>query len=95
MADSDTLKAEIEALKKETQELNGLTLATGVILTQLLQRICARELNPQQAAGKIMETAREGIEGFAKQTNAGEVMKGRALEAVEQYEEQIRSALRD
>lgn len=95
MADNDTLRAEIEALEKETQELNGLTLATGVILTQLLQRICARELNPQQAAGKIMETAREGIQSFAEQTNAGDVMKGRALAAVEQYEEQIRSALRD
>ncbi len=84
---------EIARLKQENAELAGLALATGVILTQLLQRICARELNPQAAAGRIMQTARDGIEGFSAATNADPVMKKRALEAVTQYEEQIRNAL--
>jgi uncharacterized membrane-anchored protein YhcB (DUF1043 family) len=93
MADSTDTQAAIADLRRETAELSGLALATGVLLTQLLQRISARELNPQAAAGRIMETAREGIENFAAQTNADPVMKARALKAVEQYEEQIRSAL--
>lgn len=94
MADTTDLQATIADLKRETAELSGLALATGVILTQLLQRISARELNPQAAAGRIMTQARDAIEGFAAQaTNADPVMKARALKAVEQYEEQIRSAL--
>lgn len=86
----------IERLKRENAELSGLALATGVILTQLLQTICRRELNPQGAAGRIMTDARTAIEGFtAKLENADPVMKARALEAVKQYEDQIRSVLRD
>jgi hypothetical protein len=42
-----------------------------------------------------MTTAREGIEGFTKQNASDPVMKARALEAVNQYEAQIRAALRD
>jgi len=84
---------EIAKLKRENAELQGLSLATGVILTQLLQTICKRELNPQAAAGRIMQNARDGIEGFASATHADPVMKQRALRAVEQYEEQIRSVL--
>jgi hypothetical protein len=93
MADLKDTNAAIAALKRENAELNGLALATGVILTQLLQTICRRELNPQAAAGRIMTSAREGIEGFAVATNADPVMKKRALEAVQQYEDQIRSVL--
>ena len=89
---NDTNEA-IAQLKRENAELSGLVLATGVILTQLLQSICRRELNPQAAAGRIMQTAREGIEGFAAETNADPVLKKRALEAVQQYEDQIRSVL--
>lgn len=86
---------EIERLKKENAELSGLALATGVILTQLLQQICQRELNPQGAATKIIGNAREGIEAFTARTgNENPVMKQRALDAVTQYEEQIRSVLR-
>lgn len=86
---------EIERLKKENAELSGLALATGVILTQLLQQICQRELNPQGAATKIISNAREGIEAFSARTgNENPVMKQRALDAVTQYEEQIRSVLR-
>lgn len=93
MADSSNTTQEIAALKREDAELEGLVLATGVILTQLLQRICARELNPQAAAGRIMESARGAIEGFTSQTNADQITKDRALEAVRQFEEQIKSVL--
>jgi hypothetical protein len=94
MADSKDTNEAIDQLKRENAELNGLVLATGVILTQLLQSICLRELNPQAAAGKIMTNAREAIEGFTAHSGADPVMKARALDAVDQYEEQIRSVLR-
>jgi hypothetical protein len=94
MSDLKDTNAAIEQLKRENAELNGLMLATGVILTQLLQSMCLRELNPQAAAGKIMSHAREAIEGFTAASGADLVMKTRALEAVTQYEEQIRSVLR-
>lgn len=93
MTDGTTTTGAIAQLELENAELAGLALATGVILTQLLQRICARELNPQAAAGRIMTQARDAIEGFAEQSDADPVMKARALQAVGQYEEQIRSAL--
>ncbi|HMN37319.1 MAG TPA: hypothetical protein PKD49_06360 [Hyphomicrobium sp.] len=89
---TDTDKT-IEELQRQSTELSGMMLATGVILTQLLQSICKRELNPQAAAGRIMQTAREGIESFTSETNADPQMKKRALEAVQQYEDQIRSVL--
>lgn len=93
MADVGALETEIAKLKREVAELNGLSLATGVILTQLLQTICRRELNPQGAATKIVENARQAVEGFTAATNADPAMKKRALEAVTQYEDQIRSVL--
>jgi hypothetical protein len=93
MANSTETNDAIAALKREDAELEGLMLATGVILTQLLQRICARELNPQQAASRIMESAREAIEGFTTATNADPVTKKRALDAVQQFEDQIKSVL--
>jgi hypothetical protein len=83
----------IAKLTRENAELSGMMLATGVILTQLLQSICKRELNPQGAATRIMQTAREGIESFSTATQADAVMKARALEAVKQYEDQIKSVL--
>lgn len=91
MADATT--ARLEKLERENAELSGMMLATGVILTQLLQSICKRELNPQGAATRIMGAAREGIEGYAAATDADPRLKKRALEAVQQYEEQIRSVL--
>ncbi len=93
MSDTSDVHAQLAKLQRENAELSGMTLATGVILTQLLQRICARELNPQAAAGRIMTQARDAIEGFAAAEHADPVMKARALDAVKQYEEQIRSAL--
>lgn len=93
MADlKDTTEA-INQLKRETAELSGLALATGVILTQLLQSMMKREMNPQGAASKVINNAREAIEGFTSHADADPVMKARALEAVKQYEDQIRSVL--
>lgn len=83
----------IAKLKRENAELSGMVLATGVILTQLLQSNCKRELNPQGAATRIMSNARDAIEGFSNATQADAVMKARALDAVKQYEEQIKSVL--
>ena len=40
MTDLTDLNDQIAKLKRETAELAGLSLATGVILTQLLQKIC-------------------------------------------------------
>ena len=93
MTDLKDVEKAIVELKRENAELSGLALATGVILTQLLQSNCKRELNPQAAAGRIMGNAREAIEGFTSATHADPVMKRRALDAVAQYEEQIRSVL--
>lgn len=93
MADVTDTSEAIAQLKRENAELSGLALATGVILTQLLQSICQRELNPQRAAGKIMTNARDAIEGFSASTKVDPVTKARALEAVQQYEDQIRSVL--
>jgi hypothetical protein len=97
MADAADIKEEIEQIKRENAQLSGLALATGVILTQLLQTIASRELNPQGAATKIVNNARSAIEAFQPET-PGErdpIMKERALEAVKQYETQLRSVLRD
>lgn len=93
MSEVEDLKAAVAALKRENAELSGLSLATGVILTQLLQTICAREMNPQAAATKIVSNARNAIEGFTSQADSDPVMKARALDAVKQYEDQIRSVL--
>jgi hypothetical protein len=83
----------IAQLKRENAELSGLALATGVILTQLLQANCRRELNPQAAASRIMTNARDAIQGFSSANDVDAVMKARALEAVQQYEDQIKSVL--
>lgn len=86
---------EVEALKREVAELSGLVLATGVLFTQLLQSNLKRELNPWQAATKMLTDARTAIEGFNPET-MGErdpAMKQRALDALTQYEQQLRSVL--
>ncbi len=95
MPQSQDIHEALERLARENAELNGLVLATGVILTQLLQSMCLRELNPQAAATGIVTNAEAAIEGFkpeeARPLDA--VMKARALQAVKQYEEQLRSVL--
>lgn len=95
MTDAPITPETVAALKREIAELSGLSLATGVILTQLLQTSCKRELNPQTAAGRIMKDARDAIEAFTTHSGSDPVMKSRALAAVAQYEDQIRSVLRD
>ena len=95
MSDNKDLQAAIEHLQRENAELNGLILATGVILTQLLQQMTLRELNPQAGATRIVTNAQKAIEAF--RTDEGgqlaTVMKDRALAAVKQYEDQLRSVL--
>ena len=93
MSESTNTEKTLADLKREVAELSGLSLATGVILTQLLQKIASREMNPQGAAGQIVNNARAAIEGFTASQNSDPVMKARALEAVQQYEDQIRSVL--
>jgi hypothetical protein len=95
MAESKDTNEAIAELKREIAELSGLSLATGVILTQLLQKIASREMNPQGAAGQIVNNARAAIEGFTAQQNSDPVMKPRALEAVKQYAVQFRSVRRE
>ena len=94
MTDGKDKDETIAELKREVTELSGLSLATGVILTQLLQTICSRELNPQGAVDKIVKNARDGIEAFSTQNSSDPAMKERALDAIQQYEDQIRSVLR-
>ena len=93
MADATAMNEEIERLKREVTELSGLSLATGVILTQLLQTICKRELNPQEYASTVVDNARAGIEAFTEANSSDPAMKQRALHAVQQYEDQLRSVL--
>lgn len=94
--DKDTDK-QIELLMRENAQLSGLALATGVLLTQLLQSILKTQLNPQAAATQIMSNAREAIDAFTPDTSGERdpIMKSRALDALKQYEAQIRSVLRD
>ncbi|HET6389864.1 hypothetical protein [Hyphomicrobium sp.] len=95
MADSIDTNQAIADLKREVAELSGLSLATGVILTQLLQKIASREMNPQASATAIVNNARNAIESFTEREGSDPAMKSRALAAVKQYEDQIRSVLRD
>jgi hypothetical protein len=95
MSDTKSLQDAVDALSRENAELNGLVLATGVILTQLLQSMTLRELNPQNAATRIVTNAQKAIEGFMPEDSRplDNVMKARALAAVKQYEDQLRSVL--
>lgn len=95
MADVNDKNEALNELKREIAELSGLALATGVLLTQLLQSNLKRELNPWNAATKMMNEARSAIEGFNPETTGERdpAMKQRALDALTQYETQIRSVL--
>jgi hypothetical protein len=95
MPDTPDTQQALERLQRENAELRGLALATGVILTQLLQTITLREMNPQNAATKTITNAEKAIEGFQPDASEplGDVMKDRALKAVKQYETQLRSVL--
>lgn len=95
MTDTTDPTETIAQLKLEVAELSGLVLATGVLLTQLLQSNLKRELNPWNAATKMMNEARGAIEGFNPETDGERdpAMKQRALDALKQYEEQLRSVL--
>jgi hypothetical protein len=95
MSSTKDVNETLHRLKRENAELSGLALATGVILTQLLQTMTMRELNPQRVATKIISNAAEAIEVFepreAEALDAA--MRESALKAVKYYEEQLRSVL--
>lgn len=95
MTDPTDKTEEIAQLKHEVAELSGLALATGVLLTQLLQSNLKRELNPWNAATKMLTDARTAIQNFPPETTGERdpVMKQRALDALDQYEQQLRSVL--
>ncbi len=94
MTDSKDTQEALDRLARDNAELRGLVLATGVILTQLLQTITLREMNPQNAATKTITNAEKAIEGFKPEDEPyGDIMKARALKAVKQYETQLRSVL--
>jgi hypothetical protein len=95
MTDTRDIDEALQRLARENAELRGLALATGVILTQLLQTITLREMNPQNAATKVVTNAERAIEGFTPDPDEpyGDAMKARAREAVKQYEKQLRSVL--
>lgn len=95
MTDSKDIHEALDRLARENAELRGLALATGVILTQLLQTMTLRELNPQAAATKLVTNAEKAIEGFKPEESEPHepIMKARALQAVKQYEKQLRSVL--
>lgn len=95
MTDLNEIKKAVDQLARENAELRGLSLATGVILTQLLQAMTLRELSPQGAATKTITNAQKAIESFEPDAKEPleSVMKERALKAVKQYEDQLRSVL--
>jgi len=95
MTDTNDIQDALDRLARENAELRGLALATGVILTQLLQTITLREMNPQGAATKVIGNAEKAIAGFKPDESEplSDVMKERAIEAVKQYETQLRSVL--
>ncbi len=95
MTDTKDTDEALERLARENAELRGLMLATGIILTQLLQTITLRELNPQNAATKIVTNAEKAIEGFKPDESEPQdaLMRECALKAVKQYETQLRSVL--
>lgn len=91
----EDINAAIERLTQENAELNGMVLATGVILTQLLQAMTLRELNPWNSATRIVNNAQSAIEGFAANDSSprAQAVKERALTAIKQFEDQLRSVL--
>jgi hypothetical protein len=95
MSTAPDLNETIERLTRENAQLSGLVLATGVLLTQLLQSNLKRELNPWKSATKMLDEARTAIEGFKPDTPGEQnpAMKERALEALAQYDEQIKAVL--
>lgn len=95
MSDATPTNETIERLTRENAQLSGLVLATGVLLTQLLQANLKRELNPWKSAEKMLGEARAAIEGFKPETTGEQnpAMKQRALDALTQFEDQIKSVL--
>jgi hypothetical protein len=93
MTKTTDLNEALDVLARQNAELGGLALATGAILTHLLQTMCLRELNPQGAATKIITNAAKAIDDFKPGESGPHDAARKALEAVQQYEERIRAVL--
>jgi len=95
MSDIQDTNDAIEQLARENAKLRGQMLATGVILTQLLQANCMTQLNPRGYAVKIMKNASDAVEGFKPEDEEKltALMKETALTTVQQYDDQIQSIL--
>ena len=70
MSEPKDINEALDRLARENAELRGLVLATGVILTQLLQSMTLRELNPQAGATRIVTNARRPSRGSSRQDRA-------------------------
>ncbi len=94
-AQPQTDAARIEALVRENAKLQGESLATAILLTQLLQAICKTQMNPYAYATRIMNDARSAVDAFNPPDSPAQLpaMKSRALEMIKHYDEQIRSVL--
>lgn len=92
MRQTEDIDKTLEALARQNAQLGGLAIATGAILTHLLQTMCLREMNPQFAATKIITNATKAIDDLKPGDDAGDAAQ-KALEAVKLYEAQIRAVL--
>jgi hypothetical protein len=97
MADRRAGSELIQKLVRENARLRGESLVTGIILTQLLQSIVRAQLNPHAFATRLVKQAQDAVEEF-KLDGPGDqkfknIVKAAALETVEHYDTQIRSAL--
>lgn len=95
MAETKDTNDVLDQLARENAKLRGQMLATGVILTQLLQSNCLTQLNPRGFATKIMKNASDAVGAFHLEDadkHTG-LMKETALKTVGQYDEQIQSIL--
>jgi len=95
MAEIKDTKDALDQLARENAKLRGQMLATGVILTQLLQSNCLTQLNPRGFATKIMKNASDAVNAFNLEDADPlmDVMKETALNTVQQYDDQIQSVL--
>lgn len=96
MASPIELAEEFKKLAEDNARLRGESLATGIILAQMLQSIARKELNPHGFVTKIMEKATKGVEAFDEPGASPErkaIAKEAALNTVKSYEQQIRSVL--
>lgn len=97
MAARKAKEKRVEELLLENARLRGESLATGVLLAQLLQSIAKTQLNPQAFADRIIKQAHDAVEDFKpeepRENDLADAMREAALETVQHYDTQIRSVL--